>query len=501
MILRNALARWVGLAANLGVGLLTTPLLVKHLGATAYGVWLVFMSITGMTNFLDLGLATAVTKNVAADLARGDKEAAWEAASICFSLYSAIALVVAIIFAGLAWQAESLLNLEPQFVRQGSQALLVLGICTALSFPSTLFEGMLLAREQHHLVGTVETSVALLRLAALYLAVNNWEGLLPVGLAHASVTVGGFVTLYLISRRRVPLGRGVRPRWNWRRAKGILSYGGDTLMINLGLRVRGEGPVLLTNALAGASAVAPLGIGLRLISYQVSLVTAAAGATMPRFAALEVAGDQKSTQELLLRSSLYVSLLAAIFGLATWFLAGPFVRLWLGPDFDSSAQVVRVLIIPMGLYLSLRPCESLLYGVGRHRSNGLLYLGEAALMAVFCLFALPRWGAMGAVFSLGLALLLVRPWFLPLYTCRLVGLGLGRFWRVSLLPALGSALAAGLPLWWLFSWWQARTWLELGLAGLAVAATAGLAVWLLGLDRKERRFWLDKLRPGADERD
>jgi membrane protease YdiL (CAAX protease family) len=118
-----------------------------------------------------------------------------------------------------------------------------------------------------------------------------------------------------------------------------------------------------------------------------------------------------------------------------------------------------------------------------------LYLGETVVMAVLCWLTLGRWGAEGAAASLGAALLLLRPWWLPAYACRQVGLGLGAYWRRG--PgraALAGALAA-LPVGALLALWPPRSWLGLVAAGLMLAALAAPVFWWVGLDAQERAFW------------
>lgn len=339
----------------------------------------------------------------------------------------------------------------------------------------------------------MEACAALARLIALVAALHIWGGLLAVGVAHALVTVGGYAVMFLLGRRMLGLDKPVRPGWNGRRARQMLAYGRDSLLISLGMRMRQDGPVLLTGALAGPALVPFLGVGLRLLGYLTNLVHLAVGVALPRFAVLESAHERAQTQELLLRSSLYSSLLAGLMVLGAVFLAGPFIRLWLGAHFEPAVRVIWLLLMPLGLYMALRPCEVLLYGIGRHRMNGLLYLAETLIPAGLCLLTIRRWGPEGAALSLGAALLLLRPWLLPAYACRRIELSLGVYWlRGPARAALAGAVAAG-PLAGLFAVWSVQGWLELVGAGAALVLICAPVFWLLGLDAGERGFWRERL--------
>jgi O-antigen/teichoic acid export membrane protein len=494
MLIRNAVFRWVGLLTEVAVGLLTTPLLVRHLGEEAYGVWLVVVSTAALFGFLDLGLASAVTKHLSADLARGDRDSAWATVSNSLTLYLAIAVLVAASYMALAWWGAPLFNWGPEFATDGRPVLIIMGLCVAVSFFNNLFEGIVIARERQHLVGMVEAGVSLARLAGLYLAVTVWGGLWAVGVAHVLVTLAGYLVMFRLGAGAIDLGRRLRPGWDRRRGPEMLAYGRDSLLISLGQRLRQDGPVLLTGSLAGPALVPFLGVGLRLLGYMISLVHLAVGVALPRFSAFASTQDQAHSRELLLRSSLYSSLMASFMALTAAFLVEPFVMVWLGGSFVPAVRVVWLLLGPLGLYMALRPCEVLLYGLGRHRFNGLLYLGETVVMAGLCWLAIGPWGAEGAAASLGVALLLLRPWLLPSYVCRQVSLGLGAYWlKGPGRAALAGALAA-LPVGVVLSLWPPRSWPGLMAAGLALAALAAPVFWRVGFDARERAFWREWLK-------
>jgi O-antigen/teichoic acid export membrane protein len=319
--------------------------------------------------------------------------------------------------------------------------------------------------------------------------VTVWGGLWAVGVAHVLVTLAGYLVMLRLGLGAVDLGRRLRPGWDHRRGPEMLAYGRDSLLISLGQRLRQDGPVLLTGSLAGPALVPFLGVGLRLLGYMINLVYLAVGVALPRFSALASVQDQAQSRELLLRSSLYSSLMVTSMALAAAFLVEPFIMLWLGPGFASAVRVVWILLGPLGLAMALRPCEVLLYGLGRHRFNGLLYLGETAVMAGLCWLAIGPWGAEGAAVSLGVALLCLRPWLLPAYACRQVGLGLGAYWlRGPVRAALAGGLAA-LPVGVALSLWPPDSWPGLVAAGLLVAALAGPVFWWVGFDAQERAFW------------
>src|SRR6266849_10052928 len=71
-IVVNAVANWVGFAAQLIVAFFTSPLLVHGLGAPRYGVWSLVESVLAYLMLFDLGVAASVVRYVARFEANGD---------------------------------------------------------------------------------------------------------------------------------------------------------------------------------------------------------------------------------------------------------------------------------------------------------------------------------------------------------------------------------------------------------------------------------------------
>ena len=90
----NVLWSWTGVAANLFVGFIITPFILRRLGAEQYGIWGLIFSILDYFWFFDLGLNTAVCNFCARFLAVEDHEKINEVISTALFYFSMIALIV-----------------------------------------------------------------------------------------------------------------------------------------------------------------------------------------------------------------------------------------------------------------------------------------------------------------------------------------------------------------------------------------------------------------------
>ena len=64
-ILKNTLASYISIIADLLIALLLIPFMIGHLGDADYGLWILVSAVVAYDSLLDFGIASAITKYVA----------------------------------------------------------------------------------------------------------------------------------------------------------------------------------------------------------------------------------------------------------------------------------------------------------------------------------------------------------------------------------------------------------------------------------------------------
>lgn len=353
MILRNALAGYLALTVNMAGSIVLAPLMLKHLGEASYGLWILYIGSVNFISLLDLGLAPALAKGVAARLAIGDYENAWRDTSTTLTMYIVLGLVALGVYCVMAGYAEEFFKLPHHLVAEAKAVPIILGVLISLQFVSRAFEASLMAAEHFYVVGMVECVVAVVRFLAVAgcLVLAGKDGLVPVALAHSFATVLGFMAIVVLCHRNVPLSHFPRPMWEWERAKAALSYGYRSILGNAGERLRHEGALLLSGSLLGPSAAAHFGVGLRLITYNLILGVNANAVATPRFSAMKATGNTEGTQALLIKATLYSSFLGCWLALLLFVLGRPFIYVWLSPAFEPGVVALHYLVAPVAVYM------------------------------------------------------------------------------------------------------------------------------------------------------
>src|SRR6476659_4412818 len=95
------------------LGIFMLPFNVRHLGQSAYGLWVLVASVTVYFSMLDMGYGVAQVRFAAKYRAQGDTKALNEIASTMFCLFTAIGLVAFAFAAVIARNLDHVFTLSP----------------------------------------------------------------------------------------------------------------------------------------------------------------------------------------------------------------------------------------------------------------------------------------------------------------------------------------------------------------------------------------------------
>src|SRR6185436_1286458 len=126
LIARNVAGRYAALFVETVVGLVLLPFNVSHLGAAAYGIWLLASSVTIHFSVLDLGFGGAFVRFVARYRARRDATALNEIASTLFFVYAGVGILAYLVAAVVAFNLGALFRITPEQAETGRWLLLII---------------------------------------------------------------------------------------------------------------------------------------------------------------------------------------------------------------------------------------------------------------------------------------------------------------------------------------------------------------------------------------
>ena len=245
---------------SLGLNFLIVPYLLKMLGSTNYGVWLLITSIVGWSGLFDLGISSGLRNKFAASTAAGETSVARNYVSSAYFLIIFIVSILMIVACGIIWNFDwsSTVNtggLGNDILRPViSIAFIGLSLKLVLNLISTL----VIANQEPYLADIINFSINLLSITGI-LVLNAYShgSLVSVSLILSGTPVIVLVICSLIFfisrfRRFVPSIRRV----NFRICRNLVSVGSRFLAIQIAGIVIFSTDNLIINQLFGPEEVA-----------------------------------------------------------------------------------------------------------------------------------------------------------------------------------------------------------------------------------------------------
>ena len=413
-VIVNTASNYVAKILTLGVWFFLTPFLLRQLGASDYGLWILIGSIAAYGSLLDFGIASAATKYVAQFHAEGRIEQARSLVTTTLWLYIGLGFMAIVLSAILAPIVPGLLNIPAGQQGTASWLMLLSGLSLGVSLPSATSIAVLRGLHRFdlsNLVGIFGMTLFTAATVSVLLLGGGLLGMVAVGIPVTLVTQ--IPAIWLIRRTAPKLRFGLR-QIDRGLLRTLMSFSSPLFVMNVAGQLQTKTDEITIGVFMPIANVAPYSIARRLSEMPQILSEQFMKVIMPLASQLDAENDRGRLRTLYLASSRLTLAIFLPLAVGVMILAQPFLKAWVGTPYDQYAYLVVILTLASLIDTSQWPAGAILQGIGRHRLLAIISLGAALA-------------------NLGLSLVLVRP-------LGLAGVALG-----TLIPATIESLFFVLP--------------------------------------------------------
>jgi O-antigen/teichoic acid export membrane protein len=485
----GAVLAYANLLANNLLALAVTPLMLRSLGQSEFGLYSLMGAFVAHIAVLDLGLGNAIVRYAAKFRAEGNAAAVAGLLSLCLRLYCAVALLA------LAVGTLVYLNLPALFSATLSDADLskarrlfaLMVVNLALSFPLGAYAGIVNAHERFVFVRFMNLVRAFVRTGVVVgLLLLGFKAFAIVALDTALNVAVGLLNVYY-ARARL----GVRSRryaFDPDFPRGLAVYSGFVFLGVIVDQLYWKIGHIVVGAVEGTTAVAVFAIAVQIATYYMAFPMAVGGVFLPRVTAMVVGGAGSGDLLALFVRTARIQLLVLTYVLGGFLLVGQeFITLWAGAEYRDAWQIALVMMVPLTVPLSQTIGLHILQARNLHRFRSLSYLCVAVLNVAASIGLVRWWGAIGAAVATASSLVAGNIVAMNLYYHFRIGLDMRRFARMAtrgIVPAAVAAVAiggAGLMV-------PGCSWTGLVARGTLYTAAYAASAWRFGMNQEEREL-------------
>ena len=484
----NSLSNLLRYGVLIVLSFILTPFVVRTLGDSLYGFWIILLSFVGYAGILELGVQTAVVKLVGQHRGAADAEKLSRLLGSAFVFFTVVGLLSALFLAfvlpfllpHLARHAPAALTSRPLFILIALDAFII--------FQNSFLAGVLFGWQLYPAKNFVDIASWTLNAVLLLLFLES-EGIVFVAAVKTATDLMALLATLWVVRRVLPGFRLNVRAVSLQTVRELLAFGGRLFISTSTTRVATYAHPLVVSARLSTAATTFFSIPMRLVEYVREITWSLAAGFLPAFSELEARRERDLLRSIYLRYSRYLLVAVMPMYVLLGIYGAAFIGIWIGPEYGTQAFQPILWIAAAALVENVQPlCWRLFIGVGRLDLPVTVSAG-ASLLSILLGFALaPALGIAGPALAIFVAALVAQV-FYTLHASRYLELPvLGLLIKVSLRPLLAGVMA-GIPTLILRRMLGADRFSELVLGALVFLAFYLPVSAVIALDKRERA-WL-----------
>jgi len=492
----NVLWNWGSVAANLFLGLLLSPLIIRRLGEERYGIWALVFAMVEYLWMFDLGLRTAVVNRVAHYNTLGERRAVNQVLSVAVFYLSLAAVAVSLLSLAFKSRVAAFFRMGAAGASDLEWLLVIAALGAAFSMAMMAFPAALEATQHFKAVNRNYVTGLFIRAAACAAVLLAGGGLRALALATVSGQAAASLLNAQAAFKLIPGIEIRRAHLNRERFREMLSFGVRTLSGGVLLAILNQGPALIVGRMLPAAFVGFYTLPWKILNYVVEATSRIGFVTAPTTAASYARGERAETARFGMYLNRYCLALFAPVGIYMLVYGRALLERWVGGRFGEAggpllAPFVAATLLVMAAQYNT---SSMLYGIARHGAYAKILLVETILLLAAFPAALALKGLAAAAWTACAAMVLCRGLATPHLLCRALEFPFRTYMAgiyvkplLAAVPLVAAALAmhgAGL---------RGRSWLELAAAFAVLAALQLALIDRLCLEPEHRatvRRWL-----------
>ncbi|MBE6763340.1 MAG: teichoic acid transporter [Ruminococcaceae bacterium] len=488
----GAIMTYVSYALSVLLGLISTPMLQRHLGESEFGVYQLVLPVVSMLTVLTFGLGSVYTRYYSIYKTENDTDKMAKLNGLFIVMYSIIGAVAIAIGFGLAAMFESIFpNVTAEYVPLAKTLLRLMAINMGLSFPVYVFTSHIVVNEAYVFQKTVAALKMVLNpTLTMVLVVLGFRSVAVTVLAIAlTVGVGIADIVYCFRRLKMPIAFGRMPNGFF---KEILVFTSFVFLSNLVGELDWNSDRVILGMFAGSAAAdAEVEVGLysnpaQINIYFMSLATMLTNVFVPRAHRL-IASKRPDSEvsDLFIKVGRwqYMMMITILIGFIA--VGEGFMRYYTVYDPHRSYLIALLLMIPTIIPSVQNLGIEIQQAKNKHRFRAIAYAVVAVANIALSIPLAIRWGGVGAALGTAITTFVGKGLLMNWYYRRHIGLDIGRFWkeigRITL--AMGLPLAAAIAV-AVFA--DTSTVGRFVLWGIPVVLVELVCLWFLAMTKADR---------------
>lgn len=489
---------YVSMGLNMVVHLAYTPVMIRLLGQSEYGLYTLVGSVVSYLSLFSLGFTGAYLRFYSRYSHKGDKTGVARLNGMFLTLFlcmSAAALLCGMILSQFTKQLFGT-NLTAAELSKAKILMQILVVNIALTFPSSVFDSIVCAHEQFLFQRILQLAgVVFNPLVCLPLLLMGYGSVAVVSVT-TGITVAKLITNIWFCLHKIHAPFEFR-HFNSALLKEIGAFS-FFLFLNMIIdQINWSVDKLILGRVSGTSAVAVYGVGSQINSLFTSFSTAISSVFSPRVNRIAVSNAESMSQqftELFTKVGRIQLIILGLIASGVVFFGHYFItNIYATAEYAQAYPVALLLMLPATVPLIQNIGIEIQRSVNKHQFRSIIYFFMAVFNTAISIPLASLYGPTGAALGTAISLILANGLIMNVYYQKALGISITSFWRsiASLGKGFIAPVALGVIILRYVTYQNIWTFV-LWIAFYTFVYT--LSFWLFGMDDSEKQIVLKPLR-------
>lgn len=406
-----------------------TPLYMKYLGTTDFGINSLVQSIMGYIGMLNLGLGNAMLRYTVRYRAEGKREEEKSLNGMFLTIFSILMLVSIVIgiyiYSNISNFFSDKFTIEELSKTKSVFLLMMLNV--AISFPVGVFSTNIASREKFlyqrglSLIKTIITPI----IGAILML--NGYGLIAVTVSI--VALGLFVSVFDIIYAK-KLGMKINfKNFDLKVLKEIFHYSFYIFLNIIIDRVYWSTDRVIIGKYIGITAVGIYSIASIFNQLYMNFSTAISGVLFPKINRLIVEDKHEEISNLFIKVGRLQYVILGLISSGFILFGKEFIYLWLGEGYSEVYKIALWIMIPLTVPLIQNTGIAIMQARNMHQFRSIVYFFIAIGNVVGSIFLVKQYGVIGCAIATGVSFMIGNILIMNIYYHKRMDLNIVLFWK------------------------------------------------------------------------
>ncbi len=439
----GSILSYTQMVLSITIGLAYTPLMIRLLGQSEYGLYSTISSTISMLSMLSLGFNAGYIRFFAKYKRDNDFEKISGLNGLFLALFSLIGVIAFICGIFLSMHLDMVFKdgLTQQEYELAGVLMLLLTVNLTISFPTSVFTTIISANEKFILLkimGMIRTVIGPFVNIPLLLMGYRSIALVTASLI-LSVITDAIYAYYVLFKMNYGFSLKHIEKGLFR---SLFIY---TFFIAINIivdQINTNIDRVLLGRFGGTVAVSIYTVGANLYVYYMQFSVAISGVFTPRIHNIYNGQIPMSERNMELSKIFvkvgriqYIILMLAASGLVIF--GKKFIFFWVGEGYEHSYYVALLLILPATAPLIQNLGIEIQRAANKHHFRSIVYLGMALLNLIMTIYLCQIYGSIGAAIGTAISLIVANGLIMNIYYYKKVGINIPLFWKNILRITIG----------------------------------------------------------------